>query len=452
MDKIYKYFMERFQNSLVSQSSGERRIGAELKFPLVNSDGTAASFNAACGLWDYLQARDWQMVEDEMTGQVVGAKKPGQRNDTVAGCETGFCKTEFSLAHVANLFELKSQIDELRTELEPFCEKNHVYFLCFGIQPVTSPTKKLMIKKGRTSPWIKAFGSNRHVAKADGDDVHLFTVNAASHVHVSISQEEAVDAVNVLNGFSGAQIALTANSNIWRGRVDPQYKCVAEKFWDWWMPDSNRVGVPRKPFKDIEDYMHTIANFRPVYVQRNGKPIILEKYRTFEEYYKVGRAVGLDIEGREVSFIPEKSDIELHNSCYWYNARISRYYTIENRVNDQQPPDELICISALTLGLVSALPKAIKEISGYDWETLRRTRESACRHGLLGRVGDIRLNKLALRMLFIARQGLLRRGLGEERFLKPLEKRLCEFSCPADRASHLFRNDGVQALLETWKL
>jgi len=348
--------------------------------------------------------------------------------------------------------ELKSQIDELRTELKPFCDKNHVYFLCYGIQPVTSPTKKLMIRKGRTSPWIKAFGSNRYVAKGDGDDVHLFTVNAASHVHVSISQEEAVDAVNVLNGFSGAQIALTANSNIWRGRVDPQYKCVAEKFWDWWMPDSNRVGVPRKPFKDIEDYMHTIANFRPVYVQRNGKPIILDKYRTFEEYYKVGRAVGLDIEGREVSFIPEKSDIELHNSCYWYNARISRYYTIENRVNDQQPPDELICISALTLGLVSALPKAIKEISGYDWETLRRTRESACRHGLLGRVGDIRLNKLALRMLFIARQGLLRRGLGEERFLKPLEKRLCEFSCPADRASHLFRNDGVQALLETWKL
>ena len=451
MDKIYRYFMERFRNALASQSSAERRIGSELKFPLVNHDGTAASFDTVCALWDYLQSRGWQPVEDEMTGQVVGAKKPGQQNDTVAGCETGFCKTEFSLAHVANLFDLQKQVDELRAELKPFCEKNNVHFLCYGIQPVTPPTERLMMKKGRTSPWVKTFGSNRHIAKKDGDDVHLFTINAASHVHISVCPEEAIDAVNVLNGFSGAQIALTANSNIWRGRMDPDYKCVSEKFWDWWMPNSNRVGMPRKPFRDIEDYVHTIANFKPVYVLRNGKPIILEKYRTFEEYYKLGRAVGCDTRGQEVSFVPEESDIDVHNSCYWYNARISRYFTVENRVNDQQPPDALMCIAALTLGLVSALSEAKEELSVYDWEMLREVREIACRQGLLGKIGDIQLAVVALRMWGIARRGLLRRGLGEEKFLIPLERRLCEFRCPADQAKDLFVNGGIDALVDTWR-
>lgn len=452
MDKIYMYFMERFRNALASQSSAERRIGSELKFPLVNHDGTAVSFDKVCALWDYLQSRGWQPVEDEMTGQIVGAKKHGQQNYTVAGCETGFCKTEFSLAHVANLFDLQKQIDELRAELKPFCEKNNIYFLCYGIQPVTPPSERLIIKKGRTSPWAKAFGSNRHIAKEDGDDVHLFTVNAASHVHVSVCLEEAIDAVNVLNGFSGAQIALTANSNIWHGQIDPHYKCVAEKFWDWWMPDSNRVGMPLKPFRDIEDYVHTIANFKPVYVVRDGKPIILEAYKTFGEYSKLGRAVGLNTQGQEVSFVPEESDIDVHNSCYWYNARISRYFTVENRINDQQPPDALMCIAALTLGLVSALPEAKEELCSYQWEMLREAREIACRQGLIGKIGEVSIAVIALRMWNTARRGLLRRGLGEEKFLKPLERRLCELSCPADQAEDMYESGGIDALVNSWRL
>jgi gamma-glutamylcysteine synthetase len=309
-----------------------------------------------------------------------------------------------------------------------------------------------MIKKGRTSPWAKVFGSNRHIDKEDGDDVHLFTINAASHVHVSVCPEEAIDAVNVLNGLSGAQIALTANSNIWRGRTDPNYKCVAEKFWDWWMPDSNRVGMPHSRFSNIEDYVRKISEIKPVYVLRNGKPIILEGYKTFAEYYKLARAVGRDIKGREVSFMPEESDIDIHNSCYWYNARISRYFTVENRVNDQQPPDALICIAAVTLGLVSALSEAKKALSCYDWEMLREAREVACRRGPLGKIGDTQLSTIARTMLDTARRGLLCRGLGEEKFLEPLEKRLSEFSCPADRAEDLFEKGGIDALVNTWKL
>lgn len=451
MDKIYNYFVDGFSNALAQQDLGERRIGAELKFPLVNYDGTAASFETVCSLWDYLISNGWRPVKDKTAERIIGAKREGEQNDTVAGCETGYCKTEFSLAHVGNLFKMEQQIGRLREELKPFCRENGVHFLCYGIQPVTPPSKKLMMKRGRTSPWVTTFGSNRRISKKDGDDVHLFTINAASHVHISTSLEESIDAVNVLNGFSGAQIALTANSNIWQSKIDPDYKCVAEKFWDWWMPDSNRVGVPEEPFDDIKDYVRTVANLKPVYVMRNGKPIMLKKYETFDKYYQTGRAVGVDTNGQEVSFTPEKSDIDLHNSCYWYNARISRYYTVENRANDQQPPDGLLCVSALTLGLVSALSEAKEELLSYDWQILRQMRHLACQHGLQGSKDTSRLIRLALRVLTIARLGLLRRGLGEEKFLKPLEERLCSFECPADRAADIFRTGGAGALVNKWK-
>ena len=452
MDSIYRHVVEAFDRSAAGCPSRERRIGAELKFPLVNLDGTAAGFQKTCALWDHLEDRGWKLVVDSTTNQVIGAKKPGPQNQTVASCETGFCKPEFSLAHVGNLFVLENSIRELQQELALFGDAQEVCFLGYGIQPLTPPSKRLLMKKGRTCVWDKVFGANRCLGREDGDDVCLFTVNAGTHVHVSVSKEEAVDAVNVLNGFAGAQLALTANSNIWRGRVDPQYKCVAEKLWDWWMPEKGRIGVPARPFQDLRDYARAVAAFRPVYVQRNGTPIVLTRYRSFQEYFGSGRAVGVDAtDGQEVSLVPESSDIDLHSTCCWYNARLSRYPTVENRTNDQQPPADLLCVSALTLGLVSALGESWEALCTYDWQLLRETSQAACRAALAGSVDGLRPVDLAAEMLKLAQLGLRRRKLGEEEFLAPLEKRLRERRCPADEALRAFANGGVESLVAARK-
>ena len=447
MNLLARHFLQGFRTAVASRDGSQHRIGAELKFPLVTGEGCAAPLEAVSALWQYLCQRGWTPVTDTLTGKVVGARKPGEQNDTVASCETGYCKVEFSLAHVGNLLDLEAAVDGLREELRPFAESHQIHFLGFGIQPVTPPSERLLMKQGRTSVWDRFFPSNRTIPKQDGHDVHLFTINAATHVHVSVPEEDAMGAVNVLNGFAGAQIALTANSNIWRGRPDPDYKCVAEKFWDWWMPERDRVGVPPRPFGDLEDYVNTIASFRPVYVKRAGQPIVLTQYETFADYYKSERAVGLDPGGWRVSVVPEKADIDLHNTCYWWNARLSGHYTVENRANDQQPPEDLLCVPALTLGLVTSLPEAVETLASYDWEDLRATREAACSSALEGRVGELELRRLAEEMLALAEQGLRWRGLGEHQFLVPLWQRLGARRSPADEAASLFETGGVDALL-----
>jgi len=447
IDEMHEHFMTGFQRALGDAEQRERRIGAELKFPLVNEDGTAVSLEKINALWAYLAGRGWEPVKDAMTDTIVGARKPGAQNDTVASCETGFCKTEFSLAHVANLFELAESVANLRAELRPFAEQNNVRFLAYGIQPVTRPNKQLLMKKGRTSVWDKVFGANRVLPPEDGDDVNLFTVNAASHVHVGVSRDEAIRAVNVLNGFAPAQIALTADSSVWRGRVDPDYLCVAEKFWDWWMPDADRIGIPRKPFTDLKDYVAAIAGFRPVYVKREGKPVVIKDCATFLEYYQSSSVRGLDADGNEIDVVPEEADIDLHGTCYWFNARLSHYYTVENRVIDQQPPADLILPAALTLGLVSALSEAWDALGAYDWDTLRTGRETACAQALAGCIDGLDLAALADVMLGVAEGGLRGRGLGEERLLGPLRERLAARRCPAQDASASFERGGAAALV-----
>ncbi len=447
--RIRDQFIEQFHRALAGRRDDGRRIGAELKFPLVNHDGSAAGRATVDALWSYLAERGWCPVTDAGTGRVVGCTRPGEQNDHVAGCETGYCKTEFSLAHVADLNELERLVESLRADLAPFAKTHEVRFLGYGIHPVTAPGKALVLKKVRASVWDRAVPSNRCIVKEDGDDVHLFTVNAGSHVHLSVGMEEAVRAVNVLCGLAGPQIALAAHSNVWRGALDAQYKAVSEVLWDWWAPARERSGVPLEPFTSLAHYADCIARMRPIYAKRDGAPIVLTGYGTFAEYYGLSAAEGRDLEGRPVPIIPAPEDLDLHNSCYWYTARISRYFTVENRVFDQQPPGALLAPAALSLGLVSALDEAEEQLGQYGWDSLRAARESACRDALAGQLDGGPLTDAVRDMLAVARDGLRRRRLGEERFLEPLEQRLQTGRCPADDVADQFTAGGMEALMET---
>ncbi|AFY55320.1 gamma-glutamylcysteine synthetase [Rivularia sp. PCC 7116] len=445
--KIYEYLQQGLDKP---KSVSGQRIGTELKFPLVEQqNGCAVKLETVNALWSYLIDRGWEASVDPVTNKIVGATKPGEYNDTLASCETGFCKIEFSLAHVGDLHALTRQIDSLIAELIPFANEHQVSFLGCGIHPVSPPSPELVIAKQRTLAWDTLFPEGEIVNDKPRPGLHLFTVNSGSHVHLSVSSaEEAVGVTNVFNGFAGAQIALMGNSSVWRGKVDSVYQCVAEKFWDWWMLDEARVGLPSKCFTDIEDYGNAIARLRPLYVERNENPILISHYPTFADYYDCSPATGKYLSGEEVVVYPEAKDIKLHNSFYWFTARISRYFTVENRLCDQQVPGDLACPAALSLGLLKALPEAQEELNQFQWSTLKLMREAAMRKGLDAKVEGIALADMAGRMLELATLGLERRGLGEEVYLEPLQQRLTSKQNPAMEASEIFSQGGIKALIE----
>ncbi|HEO71733.1 MAG TPA: hypothetical protein ENN80_10770 [Candidatus Hydrogenedentes bacterium] len=449
MSEVLESLHRQFRDGLHALDGGagrfEHRIGAELKFPLVNLGGTAANREMTEVFWHYLAEQGWELVIDSFSGNPAGARTPGERNDHVASCETGYCKIEFSLAHAADLFSLQRSIDMLPDLIAPFAERHTVRFLGLGIHPVTPPSAALLAKQGRASFWDRVFPSNTVLTPEEGDDYLLFTVNTASHVHVSIAPEAAVRAVNVMNGFSGPIIALTANSSVWRGDVS-DYMCTAEKLWDWWAPAEGRVGVPKRPFESTEDYVEAIAKLGPVYVNRDGHPITLRRYPTFLDYFGAEKAIGEDAEGNPVEVVPEPGDIETHNSCCWYNARISRYYTVESRVCDQQPQEALIVPAALALGLAFALDEGQEELDAYSWDDLRAARDAACKEGLEGE-SSMSMMVFAQRLLNIVETGLKRRGRGEEQLLEPLWQRLQQRTCPADDAAAIVRERGIEALV-----
>ncbi len=445
-DQARRAVIEPFEKGLARfDGQAGPRLGCELKFPLVDASGAAAGRDGVESLWRHLVERGWTaQVED---GALVGATRPGDQNDTVGSSETGHCKTEFSLAHVDGLDALEASWREIRRELASFTEESGLHFLGFGLQPVTPPSSALKVRKQRANVWQRICRSNEVIPEEDGDDMDLFTVNAGSHVHVSLGSAEAVRAVNVLNGFAPAQIALSADGNVWRGAFDPDHQSVGEAFWDWWRPARGRVGIPAEPFRDIGHYADAIAALPLLYVKRESGPVTFETPPSLSEFLAKGSDAGSNGDGQRIEVSPEPADVDLHNSCYWYNARISRYYTVENRVHDQQGPEDLLTPSVLTLGLVSALPEAEEVLATQNWNDLREARPASYRSARRAEVNGDGVDRMIGQMLDVCELGLRRRGQGEERFLTRARERFRRGETPADEAERIVREQGIEGLV-----
>lgn len=235
MEEIVQYYKDKFA-AMESLRRERRKIGVELKFPVVDEWGNAVDYETIKKLWTHFQRLGWEKEVDSYTGETVGVKKRGTEATDHISTETGYCKVEFSLGQEEDLFKISDKITRLRELIASFSQAQRAFFLGYGIQPKTPPGKKLYMKKTRSVFWERLFASNNVVDQKDGTDVHLFTIPASSQVHIEIGSKEVVDAINVFNGLAGAQIALNANSPVWKNRIDPNYKAVREVFWDWWLP------------------------------------------------------------------------------------------------------------------------------------------------------------------------------------------------------------------------
>jgi len=443
-DRWTQALVERFEEADARRQGTPRRVALELKFPLVIwATAEAAPREAVQALWHHLDEHGWQPMRDAHTEQIVGAKRSSGDGTDVLSSATGYCVIELSVAPEASLDTVRHRV---RDSLEPvlsFCREQGLALLGHGIHPITAPKPELLTAKARNAFWDDVFEGREQSAR-----VHLFTTTAASHAHVDIRAEEVETALVVFNGLVPAQIALNANSAVWDNKVDTHYKCVHESFWDRWLPDEDRVGMPAKKPTSLEGYVQHLMSLRSVYVERDGEPVMLPSCQSFAEFCESERATGRKADGESVEVEPREEDLELHLTFCWHNARLSRYWTLENRVNCQQPPDSLLAVGALTLGLAERLPEARELVDRYDWEDLRAARVDAMHRGLCAQVGEQPLSALCKAMLEIASDGLRTRGEKEQSYLGPLWRRLTRGQCPGDTAAHRFRRYGMEGLLE----
>lgn len=441
---ILDHYISRFERKATEREKECRSVGMEAKFCLTDSYGRAVEKDYLGELFSNLSGKGWDLDLDRNLGIATSANRESDTCPAVVSTGTGHCKIEFSVPYAGSLNALEENFKLMVEDVKSCTDPGGVHLLCLGVHPVTDPEPGMVQRKVRHVFWDEVFTSGL---------VHLFAIASDCQVHIDTTADEVHKAVTVLQGFAGPQIALTANATVWKGTVDEGYVDVREAFWDWWLRGEDRAGVTMRPFASLGDYVDRISSMRPVFVVRSGESLGIYHYPSFRDYYDSNVEVSaLTCEGRVVEVVPEEADIDLHDTFNWYTCRLSHYGTVENRTNCQQPPEAIMSVPALTLGLVENMDLAAEYLAGFDWDLLRALRSASLRLGPRAAADGVQVLDLSRKMLSLAEEGLAGRGKGEQGFLEPLWERLERETCPALECREAFARGGTEELIERYSL
>ncbi|MFK7947236.1 MAG: glutamate-cysteine ligase family protein [Saprospiraceae bacterium] len=452
-EQIFNEFIKKFSKN--DKHCTQRGIGIELEIPIVSMKGEVVDLSIIQEMFSFFESEGFELKRDSFSNHIISASRVNVQSaanfdyvmDTVM-TDAGSSIIEVVFAPQDNLHTIQQSLSEIIDLLTTYLDTQNCKMLGYGIQPVTPPSRKLLMPKERYFFYEK-FSPNHIIPKSEGADAHLLTISASNQCHISISQKDTITAVNVLNALSGLQIIFNANSPIWKGEIDRTYKANREAFWEHCYPDRlNQMGIPPK-FDTLDDYLLYLLDFKPMLVKREKLLQVLNK-TTFKDFMlDQTPTIGQTLEGEKCSIQPKVEDIHYLNTFCYFNARLApQFGTIESRMCCQQPPDAAIAPTALTLGLLSNLEEANRLTEIYPRETWKKIREMGLQHTFSTTINGKKIIPLLTQFLEVAKQGLEKRDLGEEVFLNPYYRRLNLKQSPADKAIEIFEEQGISGLLK----
>ncbi len=424
---VLDLFAEAFPNKL----DHPRCVGAEEEYIVVHKgDGTMAN---TLTILPAMVAVGWIPKFDAVTKELVGVRK----GETEVGTDVGVGTLEVGFPPVINLLDHLPVREEILREVDQFLAKQGMWRLDdYSVQPVTIPQFEHWSPKARGN-FFRTFFSR---------DVDVQTSSAASQVHVEVTLEEVVPVLEVLLALSSVLVALNANAPIWGGKKDPLGMMAARQhFWDRFTPQKGcwsnvHVGLPK---------------FEPPYLEQ--PPASLRQLAEwicgtkFLVHVEKGQVIIPNIPfgswcAQQEDRLDEKqlrAAYESHEGTLWWDARPRVHFgTIEVRPSCQNI--HAVSSDALVLGLVENWRNALHFVrhncTHEDW---RRLRFQCLTEGLRARGAA----EAARNTLTLAKEGLLSRGLGEEKLLLPLYRRVDDLTSPGHEKLHIFNEGGMPALL-----
>jgi gamma-glutamylcysteine synthetase len=419
----------RFSESFSEKPPRLRTVGREAEFPLVDSEGRAAD---ASRLWPLL-------LEDSGATPVYDEKDDGsefligvEHERWSCVIEVGKGTVEVSVGPRDTLHDLAGDFDAALRRVGKAASDLGLFLLGYGIQPLSPASAELLTPKRRYGAMLEAVGAQWLI----------FCVTAGDQVQVDIGRDEVVGMMNLMNAVSGAVIALSANSPVYGGKVG-EFASGRQGLSQEIAGDTHRHGAAPRPYRDLEDYARFLAGLRCLCLPESSGG------------YRLPAGSFTDV-------LPEfcgdpASAYEaflFHEHYVWCDARPrTRIGTLEVRPACQQPAERSWSPSAFSLGIMEVAEEVedfIEDsVGGNSWARLMLYRKRAVRAGTHAPEPATRFLR---GLLDLAREGLRRRGFGEEAFVDPLEDMLEFRGGPAADARRAFERGGVRGLVSEYAL
>lgn len=419
---IDHHFMDKFLGKT------ERYVGVEIEMPVVNLDKKPVGPEFLKALVELLVHRfGFKPAKFTREGFPIEAVND---NRDIFSFETSYNTIEFAMGKKRSINEAADGFYEYLEALKQLAKKHHHLICGMGTNPYAQyadsrplNTPAMMAK----AEFLKKFTSHH-----DGEIFHTFS--AATQTHLDVRLADLPDLLNLLGKLAFVDAMLFANSlpfpheqnGEWkaklplslRNEIEDHTFCFRDTLWRLCEAPNTRAYTQN--YDSLEDVVNHLMNLKLFIVSddQNGvkpiQPIQFAKY--FADYHH-----------------PEK-DIVYFRSLE--PIAVSKHGTIEIRQTCTQPLAEIFGPTAFYTGISENYRKAMELVHEF-WKANQiemsnsELRQKAVHQEMIAPPENMHL--FINNLVAVAREGLKKRGFGEEKYLRPLIDVDKVIECPAQR-------------------
>ena len=400
-------------------------IGIELEYPIVNLEGKATDGEVVKDLFRYLPSVLGFTIEKvDDFGNPIQLLDPVSQ-DTIL-FEVAYTTIEFAFGKAESIQVVEERFNfYMATIQNKLGEANHAIVGC-GIHPNWDKNENCSVSYPRYQMLMAYLNLSRNVTKSD---LHHFPEYGAficgSQVQLDVSKSNYLRVINAFTQIEAAKAFLFANSEF--SGEDWDTKISRDIFWEESMHGiyPENVGVNARLFKDENDFFDYLDHSAIFTAERDGETYYFYPIRA-KDYLGTPEIHAFALDGREILLFPQEKDFKTHRS-YQYQDLTTRG-TIEFRSVCTQPLNRTFAATAFHLGLLLNLDKLEAYLqsapffttAGRDYKFLRRQFSKK----KLTDQEETAIVEFSKELLFLAEEGLEKRGKQEMTYLQPLKEEL----------------------------
>lgn len=333
-----------------------------------------ASYEAVSKIIEiFSKNNNWSLLYDDKT--IIGAVAP---EGTSVSLEPG-CQLEISLSIKKNIFEIDASLNKIIDSIDKIASEYDVIFLGYGVNPKNNIEDIPLLNKKRYLIMDKYLPKRKDAHQA------RYMMRKTAGIQINVDYENEADAYNKLKFFNlimPFMEALCSNSPF-ENDVLYDKKSLRANIWRFVGPDRCNLFY-KNIFKNcflhnrvFEKYIMQIIKVPLIYIERDGKNILVDGKITFEEFMKKG------YKGYSATY----EDYVLHQSICFPDVRLKNYIEIRN--HDSASPKVALALCAFYKGLMGEnFKKLLDEFEFLKIEDIENYNLNSINYGIDYMIND----------------------------------------------------------------
>ena len=413
-------------------------IGVEIEIPIINLNRKAVDFDVVHEVTSKFK-KQYSNFNDEgidYDGNTFALKN--SQNDDIFCYDCSYNNIEFAMGREKDLFSIHDRFCEYYTFTKELFEEHNHTLTGMGINPYRKYNDFSPIPNER---YLMLYHHLKSFTKYDDLPMYFHKFpeygmfSSASQVQLDVFRDNLVQTINVFSKIEPIKALLFSNSVLFG--ADSRKACSRDDLWEYSTHGINphNVGMYDVDFKNLDDLVAYLESLNIYCVMRDGAYINFETMNLMD-YFKNEYVRGEIYDNgtyKTIEIKPLLSDIKYLRPFKFINLTFRG--TVEFRSVCTQPIKDSMTVAAFHLGLKDKINELEDLINNDDviyhkGYTASELRKLLVLDEIPSFINKKDLCKLSKDIVDLANLSLKERGIGEEKFLKPLYLRIKKHKNP----------------------